>query len=213
MPTRVGLIGLALCVSVQLAQAHPHIWITNRVEVVFDVSAHVVALNHAWTFDESFSAFGVQGLDTDKDGRYSREELLPLAEAYVKSLRPFGYFTVLKAQGKPVAFEPPKDSWLEHKDGRLVLHFTLPLKAPAEASADGLSLDIDDPTFYVALWLDKEAPVTLAGAPSGCKADIPRPAGNGQAASAKLSEFFLQSLNGTDSYGTAAEPVITISCR
>src|SRR3712207_3291340 len=101
----LGLSGLAFsmtwvtrAISAPLAQAHPHIWITSRVEVVFDSSAYVVALNHAWTFDEGFSAYGVQGLDTDQDGSYSREELLPLAKGYIESLRPFDYFTVLKAQ-------------------------------------------------------------------------------------------------------------------
>ena len=212
---RIGaaLAGMMLAMVATGAQAHPHVWVTAKTEVAHNLFGRITGLNHAWTFDEGFSAYAVQGLDTNKDGKYSREELQPLAEVNVTSLREFGYFTVLKAQGKRAAFDPPKDYWLEHKDGRLVLHFTLPLKAPVEAGSDDVSIDVYDPTFFVSFAFDKDAPVALSGARSGCKADVQRPVEEEPSANAKLSESFFQSLNASSTFGAKFANRITVNCR
>ena len=52
-----------------------------------------------WTFDEFYTAMALQGLDTDGDGKYSAEELKPLAEVNVNSLKEFDYFTYLHLAG------------------------------------------------------------------------------------------------------------------
>ena len=210
---RAALAGLALAVGATTATAHPHVWVTSKTEVVYGWLGRITALKHTWTFDEGFSSFTVQGLDADKDGKYSREELQPLAEVNVTSLSEYGFFTVLKAQNKRINFEDPKEYWLDYKDGRLELHFTLPLKAPIEAGADSVSIEIYDPTFFVAFSLDKDAPVTLAGARSGCKAEVQRPADELEAQTASLSESFFKTLNASSSFGAQFANRITINCH
>ena len=68
---------LALAVP---AQAHPHIFIDAKVAVVFDDTGAVAGLRHAWTFDTAFSAWMVQGLDTNGDRETSPDELQELAD-------------------------------------------------------------------------------------------------------------------------------------
>ena len=206
------LASLVLALGVTAAQAHPHVWVTSKTEVVYGWSGRVTALKHHWTFDESFSAYAVQGLDTDKDGKYSREELQPLAEVNVTSLHEYGFFTVLKAAGRRVAFEEPKDYWLDYKDGRLVLHFTLPLKTPVETGAEPVSIDVYDPTFFVSFGFEKEAPVALSGARSTCKAEVQRPTEELAAKTASLSESFFQSLNASSGFGARFANRINLSC-
>ena len=212
MLTRIALAGLALALGATAATAHPHVWVTSKTEVVYGWLGRITALKHTWTFDEGFSGFAVQGLDTDKDGKYTREELQALAEVNVTSLSEYGFFTVLKAQNKRAAFEEPKEYWLDYRDGRLELHFTLPLKAPIEAG-DSISIEIYDPTFFVAFSLDKDAPVTLAGARSGCKADVQRPADEPDTQTASLSESFFKTLNATSAFGAKFANRISINCR
>src|SRR5262245_39643709 len=65
------------------AQAHPHVWVTVKSELVYGPDGAVTAVRHHWTFDEMFSTFATQGLDTDKDGKLSRDELKGLAEVNV----------------------------------------------------------------------------------------------------------------------------------
>ena len=69
-----GSLGLA-----PPADAHPHVWATVRSEILLGPNHQIIGIRHAWTFDEFYTAMAVEGLDTNKDGIYSKEELQPLA--------------------------------------------------------------------------------------------------------------------------------------
>ena len=80
------------CAAVSLllgspATAHPHVWATVRSEIVLGPNHQITAIRHAWTFDEFYTAMAIEGLDTNKDGVYSKEELEPLAKVNVESLK------------------------------------------------------------------------------------------------------------------------------
>ena len=75
------------------ALAHPHVWVTMKSEVVYAPDGTVTGVRHAWTFDDMFSTFATQGIETKKKGEFTREELKPLAEVNVTSLKEFDYFT------------------------------------------------------------------------------------------------------------------------
>ncbi|HEX7922758.1 MAG TPA: DUF1007 family protein, partial [Bradyrhizobium sp.] len=79
------LIGwLALAVSVVLgtaaAEAHPHVWIVAKSELIYAPDGTITGVRHAWTFDDMFSTYALQGIETKVKGAYSREELAPLAQ-------------------------------------------------------------------------------------------------------------------------------------
>ena len=95
------------------AAAHPHIWVRVKTTVVYQNGA-VVGLRHAWTFDEFYTAMAIEGLDTNKDGVYSREELAELAKVNIEALKEFGYFTQPKLKGQDIAVGVPQDFYLEH---------------------------------------------------------------------------------------------------
>ena len=65
------------------AQAHPHVWVTMRSEIVYTPDGTVTGVRHAWTFDDMFSAYALQGIETKAKGVFTREELAPLAEENV----------------------------------------------------------------------------------------------------------------------------------
>jgi len=107
------------------AQAHPHVWVTVETTLVYERGAFT-SLKHKWTFDEFYSAMAVEGLDTNKDGKYDRNELAELAKVNVTSLKDFAYFTFPTLSGQALKTADPTDYWLEHKGGILSLHFVLP---------------------------------------------------------------------------------------
>ncbi len=153
------------------AMAHPHVWVTSKAEVVYEKD-QIAAIQHHWTFDEFYAAMAIQGLDTNNDGVYSREELAELSKVNMEGLKEFDFFTYAKLAGKAVGFAAPVDQWLEHKDGILTLHFKLPLKQPLEANAKGFQFAIYDPSFFIAFELAKGDAITLAGGPAGCKITV-----------------------------------------
>lgn len=153
------------------AAAHPHVWVTVETTVVYD-GGRVTGLRHKWVFDDFYTALAIQGLDTNGDGTYSREELAELAQVNIDGLREFAYFTYPKLGKEAVKQKEPVDYYLEHKDGFLSLHFTLPFEQPVMADAEGFTFAVFDESFYIAFDFGEKDPVKLAGAPEGCAANV-----------------------------------------
>ena len=79
----IALLGLA---SGSLAQAHPHVWVTMQTELVYAPDGSITGIRHAWSFDDMFSTFATQGMESKEKGKFTREELAPLAKVNVESL-------------------------------------------------------------------------------------------------------------------------------
>jgi len=183
-----ALAGLVLAAGA--ASAHPHVWVTMHSELVYAPDGTVTGVRHAWTFDDMFSVFATQGLDSKKKGEFTREELAPLAEVNVTSLKEYDFFTYAKANGKPVEFnEPPAGYYLDFdpKDTVLTLHFMLPLKAPVMAK--DVSIEIFDREFFVDFSFAEKDPAKLVGAPAQCKLTVGRPEEMSSTLSQQLSQL------------------------
>jgi ABC-type uncharacterized transport system substrate-binding protein len=207
------LIGwlLAACIGLlgsTVAHAHPHVWITSMSELIYAPDGSITGVRHAWAFDDMFSTYALQGIESKTKGVYTHEELAPLAQTNVESLKEFGYFTFAKADGKKAKFEEPVDYFLEYKEGLLVLHFTLPLKTPIKTRE--LSLEIFDPTFFVDFKLADKDPVRLAGAPEGCKFSFQRPNDGAASAQAMGEQNFTD--GGNVNFGAMFANKITVTC-
>ena len=209
----LGWLGLAAMVALapfgaNPAQAHPHVLVTATSELLYAPDGSVTGVRHAWTFDDMFSTYAVQGIETKVKGEYSREELGPLAQTNVESLKEFGFFTFAKADGRKQKFEEPVDYYLEYKDSLLVLHFTLPLKAPVKPKQ--LELEVFDPEYFIAFTYAEKAPVQLVGAPAACHMTFQRP-DDGTAGAQKLGEDnFLRADN--SNYGAMFSNKILVAC-
>src|SRR5262249_25146912 len=131
---------------------------------------------HARNCEDLFSPFQRKGPDRRKKWGFPRQELAPLAQVNVDSLKEFDYFTFATADGKKVPFVEPVDYYLNHdpKQTVLTLHFTLPFKDPVIAK--DLRIDVYDQTWFVDFGFVKKTSVTLVGAPAACKLSVVRPA-------------------------------------
>jgi ABC-type uncharacterized transport system substrate-binding protein len=190
------------------AAAHPHVWVTAASELIYGPDGAATGIRHAWIFDDMFSTYALQGLASKKKGSYSREELAPLAQTNMDSLKEYGFFTFAKVDGQKQPFQKPADYFLEYRDSALVLHFTLPFKTPIKTRQ--LAIEIFDPSYFVDFALAKQNPVRLVGAPAACTATIQRP-NDGTAAAQKLGEAsFLNGSNGN--YGAMFANKINVDC-
>ncbi|GAN49493.1 hypothetical protein ME121_3522 [Methylobacterium sp. ME121] len=125
------LLAAALGCAASAAAAHPHVWVTAKAQLVYE-GGKLVGVRDTWSFDPEYTAFVTQGLDTDKDGKLSPEELAGLAAENTANLAEFGYFTKLKVGGKDQAFGDPKEPAAHMDDRALVMTFLLPLKTPVQ---------------------------------------------------------------------------------
>ena len=207
----IGLLGLivAFASGVNPARAHPHVWITSTSELIYAPDGSISGVRHAWTFDDMFSTYALQGIETKKKGVYSREELEPLAQTNVESLKEFAYFTFAKADGKKEKFQEPVDYFLEYRDTLLTLHFTLPLKTPLKPKQ--LVIDVYDPSFFIDFKLADKDPVRLVGAPAACQMKFQRP-NDGSASAQKLNEQTFMNGGDNSNFGAMFANKITVDC-
>jgi ABC-type uncharacterized transport system substrate-binding protein len=198
----------AIALGAQAAQAHTHVWITATSELIYAPDGSITGVRHAWTFDDMFSTYALQGIETRTKGVYSHEELAPLAQTNVESLKEFGFFTFAKADGRKEKFQEPVDYFLEYRDGLLTLHFTLPLKTPVKSRE--LVLEVFDREFFIDFKYADKDPIKLVGAPAACQMQFERPR-DGSANAQKLDE---QSFKGGDNanYGMMFANKITVQC-
>ena len=190
------------------AQAHPHVWITAKSQVLYAPDGSVSGVRHAWTFDDMFSTYAVQGIEPKVKGTYSREELAPLAQTNVESLKEFGFFTFAKADGSKQRFLEPVDYFLDYKDSLLTLHFTLPAKTPFKAKQ--LVLEVFDRAFFIDFKYADQEPIKLVGAPADCKLQFQRP-NDGTASAQKLGEQDFAGGEGGN-FGLMFANKITVDC-
>jgi ABC-type uncharacterized transport system substrate-binding protein len=170
-----GAVALPCLAFASAADAHPHMWITVETTVLHENGAFV-GLRHKWTFDEFYTATAIEGLDKNKDGIYDREELAELAKVNIDGLKEFAYFTHAFRAGQKLGTAEARDYWLEHKDGLLSLHFTLPFADPVAAPAKGLAFAIHDPEFFIAFELAGTEAIKLGpGTPKGCAVKVGEP--------------------------------------
>jgi ABC-type uncharacterized transport system substrate-binding protein len=172
-----ALAAIAMWLTASVAQAHPHVWVTMMTELLYAPDGSATAVRQAWTFDDMYSAFATTGIQTKTKGEFTREELAPLAQENVESLKDFDYFTYAKIDGKrrKDAFNPPVDYWLDYdpKETVLTLHFTLPLREAVKTKQ--LTIEIYDPEFFVDFGFAETNAVKLVGAPPQCTVTNEKP--------------------------------------
>jgi ABC-type uncharacterized transport system substrate-binding protein len=210
MMLRILLAAFVALVIAAPAHTHPHVWVTMHSELVYAPDGSITGIRHAWSFDDMFSTFATQGLETKEKGKFTREELAPLAKVNVESLKEYEYFTYATADGtKAELTDPTADYWLDYADQVLTLHFTLPFKKPVKAKE--LKIEIFDPTIFVDFSFAKDKPAQLVGSPK-CKLDVAVPREMTFAEGKKLSEIPADQPNTTMAWGAQFANKLLVHC-
>jgi ABC-type uncharacterized transport system substrate-binding protein len=166
-------IAAGLVLQVGTTLAHPHVWVKVASEIIYNADGSIEGIRHAWTFDDMFSTYALQGIHTKTAGVYTREELAPLAQTNVKHLKDADYFTFAEAEGKEQKLANAIDYYFECNDAVLVLHFTVPFEVSFKTRQ--LTVEIFDPDYFIQFTLQEEGPIKLVGAPVTCAMTIQSP--------------------------------------
>jgi ABC-type nickel/cobalt efflux system permease component RcnA/ABC-type uncharacterized transport system substrate-binding protein len=155
--------------------AHPHIFIDARAVISFDDSGAVKSIHNSWTFDEAFSAWQVQGLDTNGDGTTSSEEMQELADETMTGLAEYQYYTFAgEGADANLSFANGRNARFAYVNGRSVLDFDVDFAEPYRIR-ETLEIAINDPEYYVAITYADASAVTLVNAPAGCAVTMDPP--------------------------------------
>jgi len=205
-------VGAGLALAISTAAAHPHVWIVAKSSVVYGPDGGVIGVRHTWAFDDMYSTFATQGLEQKTKGEFTREELQPLAQVNVESLKEYDFFTYAKADGKKAVFVDPKDYYLEFdaKESVLTLHFLLPLKEPIKAKQ--LTLEVFDPSYFVDFQFSEKDAAAMVDAPAGCQLTVGKPQELTKEMAQKLAEIPPGGQIPENSYGAAFANKISVKC-
>jgi ABC-type uncharacterized transport system substrate-binding protein len=152
------------------AQAHPHVWIEMRSDVVFTDDGLIKGVDLEWTFDDAYTQMALEGLDVDGDGLYSQDELAPLTKENISSLKDYDYFTVMRANGEQQKIGEVTDFGQIWSNNKLTLHFQVPLETPIDPKKNEFVFKVYDPEFFIAIDYMKDDPVDIVGKlPDSCK--------------------------------------------
>jgi ABC-type uncharacterized transport system substrate-binding protein len=163
-----SLGGFVVAVSAP-ASAHPHMWIDMRSYVVFNDRALITGIDLEWTFDDGYAQMALDGLDTDGDGVYSQDELAPLTKENIASLKDYNYFTVPRVNGEVVPIGEVTEYGQIYSNGKLSLHFQVPLKTPVDPRKDEFLYKVYDPEFFIDMeYADKSSVGTVGSMPARC---------------------------------------------
>ncbi|MGI9465384.1 MAG: DUF1007 family protein [Aestuariivirgaceae bacterium] len=158
------------------ASAHPHVFIQNRSDVVFNDDGKIVALAIEWAFDKDYSAVATEGLDANEDGFYSAGELEPLARENLKALKDYDYFVYAKLGKDKLAYGEVTEFGQILTDNVLKMYFTVPLKQPVDPAKNEFSYMIYDPSFFIAIdYPDASAVSSVGSKPANCAVELKKP--------------------------------------
>lgn len=166
----VAVTMAALLASSVPAGAHPHSWIDLLVAVPFNSAGAATGLRETWLFDEFYTAFVLEGVETDRNGRPQQAFLDDMLRQNMANLAEYGYFTSVRHGERPVPLGTVTEMSTRMNGDRLEITFLVPFRTPVNAATAPLVYSIYDPTYYIEMvHLDDSGAITLAGAPSGCR--------------------------------------------
>jgi ABC-type uncharacterized transport system substrate-binding protein len=155
------------------AHAHPHVWVEMQSTVVFTDDGLIKGVDVEWTFDDAYAQMALDGLDVDKDGVYSQDELAPLTKENIDSLKDYEYFTVMRANGEQLKIGAVTNAGQIYSSDKLTLHFQVPLVTPLDPKKNEFMLKVYDPEFFIDFEYPKDDAADVAGnMPKSCKLDV-----------------------------------------
>ncbi len=152
------------------AFAHPHEFVSMRIDTRFDKEGRANAFTYHWAFDEFFTAYALEGKDTNGDGTFQDEEVMELLKEILGNIAEIDYFTAFDANGVVPEFDVavPKTATLDNR--QLKVSFRVPFKKPISVSEKPLRFAVYDGEFYIAFNLETEGDVLrLMNANPECK--------------------------------------------
>lgn len=164
-----------------IVKAHPHIWIDGNVELVFNAQGQAVSLRQSWLFDELFSTYALQGMPRDKAGQVASQALEKITGEWMVALGDpeSHFFTKLTLAGQSITYGAPqhaRSTW-DPKTSQLTLSFDLPMNQPVQIGPQGLEIDVQDSSYFVAFNYKGLKSFKGIDMPAGCKLNYmpPRP--------------------------------------
>lgn len=143
--------------------AHPHVFIVQRINAVFDDNG-LAGFRMWWKFDDMFASMIAEDHDLNRNGQFEPNEVQIVKEKAFSYIAESSYFIFIKIDGQPFQVKWVKDFNAVLKDGRMVYEFFVPCHVTAVETVKTITVATYDPTYYSAIFFTQGRPVSLTSA-------------------------------------------------
>jgi len=150
-----------LLMPVLEAMAHPHVFIVQRLHVVFDENG-LAGIKIRWKFDDMFASMIAEDHDRNKNGQLEPSEVKTIKEEAFSYISKSNYFTFVKIDNKPFKIKFIADFNAVLKDQQLEYEFFVPCHVRASHNIKKITVASYDPSYYSAIFFAKNGPVSIA---------------------------------------------------
>lgn len=156
------IVIVALCLPGR-GLAHPHIFIEQRLAVVFDDKG-LSGIHVRWQFDDMFSAMIATDHDRDKDQSLDPEEIADIKANAFSYISQYHYFFTVHIGDSPFPVTTVTDFTAELDRGRLIYEFFIPCPAVAGQKPQEIKIAAYDPEYYTAIRFAEKKPYEMINA-------------------------------------------------
>jgi ABC-type uncharacterized transport system substrate-binding protein len=147
------------------AHAHPHIFIVQRLNVVFDEKG-MAGIRVWWKFDDMFASMVAEDHDINRNGKLENNEIQNVKEKAFSFISKDSYFTFIKINDKPFRVKFIRDFNAVLENNKLVYEFLIPCHVTATQQPKKVTVASYDPSYYTAIFFTENRSVSLTAAES-----------------------------------------------
>ena len=160
-----GLLLGVLAFPLPWANAHPHVFVNQHLNVVFDDKG-LAGIGVRWEFDEMFASMIAEYNDLNGNGRLEPEEVKSVKQNAFDYISENSYFTFIKIDNTPFTVKFITDFNAILKNNRLIYEFFIPCHVTATVHFKKLIVASYDPSYYTAIFFTDTEPVQLTASDS-----------------------------------------------
>ena len=161
MPKKITTISIILLtIFCGVALSHPHIFIAQKIKIVFD-NQGLAGFNIHWTFDDMFTSMIVGDYDKNQNGILEKSEVVLIKNEAFSYISNYNYFTFVKIERKPFYVKFIHNFSAELHDKKLVYKFFIPCNIMATSNFKQVTVASYDPSYYCAVLFANKGSVSL----------------------------------------------------
>ena len=142
------------------ALSHPHVFIEQRIKIVFDDQG-LAGFNIHWVFDDMFTSMILGDYDKNQNEVLEKSEVALIKKEAFSYLSDYNYFTFVKIDGKPFEVKFIQNFSAEVHDKKLIYKFFIPCHVTATSNFKHVTVTSNDPSYYSAVFFADNGSVSL----------------------------------------------------
>lgn len=151
---------ILLTIFCGVALSHPHVFIVQKIKIVFDDQG-LAGFNIHWSFDDMFTSMIAGDYDKNQNEFLEKSEVALIKKEAFSYVSNYNYFTFIKIDGKPFDVKFIQNFSAELHDKKLVYKFFIPCHVTVTNNFKNVCVASYDPSYYSTLFFANNGSVSL----------------------------------------------------